>query len=444
MRIMECEKADENTQRERKECDCLQLSETPLKICPFNLFAAPKRHSFIAKLRIRLDNIDWINEIPVVCSCDDNNENEIIEEAIVPVIFQVPRIINCSHRRRPYQRRYIERNRVTGHENLYNDYFSPNPTYPPNLFRRIFRMYQHVFLRLVKAAEAYETFFAPGPNGSGRVPITSLQKCTAALRMLAYRKGADRTDEYCRLGESTTFVALEKFTEAVIDAFGAEYLRSPNANDLQRLLQIGAHRGFPGMMGRFCNDLTVLHRFPIFDDMMNVRAPRVNYMVNEKHYNTRYYLTDGIYPQWTTFIQSIPLPETPKDRLFAERQEAARKDVERAFGVLQARFAVIRKPALTWSEQLMRKILKCCVIIHNMVVEDERDTYANYSDPTEFDNYGNEEGHLNVEDPEYEVGYIAPITAYIQNRNRIRNARAHQVLRADLIENIWQKFGDLN
>ncbi|XP_074306406.1 uncharacterized protein LOC141641650 [Silene latifolia] len=198
--------------------------------------------------------------------------------------------------------------------------------------------------------------------------------------------------------------------------------------------------GIPGS----CNDLTVLHRSPIFDDMMNGRAPRVNYMVNGKHYNMGYYLTDGIYPQWTTFIQSIPLPQTPKDRLFAERQEAARKDVERAFGVLQARFAVIRKPALTWSEQLMRKILKCCIIIHNMVVEDERDTYANYSDPTEFDNNGNEEGHLNVEDPEYEVGYTAPITAYIQNRNRIRNARAHQVLRADLIENIWQKFGDHN
>ncbi|KAH9616365.1 hypothetical protein KSS87_020696 [Heliosperma pusillum] len=122
--------------------------------------------------------------------------------------------------------------------------------------------------------------------------------------------------------------ALELFTEAIIHAFGAQYLRSPNANDLQRLLQIGAQRGFPGMMGSIdcmywqlkncqvgwrgcikavvverlsflkplphktfgygihffgipgsCNDLTVLHRSPIFDDMMNGRAPRVNYML---------------------------------------------------------------------------------------------------------------------------------------------------------------------
>ncbi|XP_074318451.1 uncharacterized protein LOC141655263 [Silene latifolia] len=206
-------------------------------------------------------------------------------------------------------------------------------------------MHRHVFLRLEQAVEAYDTFFSPGPDGSGRVPISSLQKCTATLRMLAYGEEAVRTNEYCRLGESTTFVELEKFTEAVINAFGADYLRSPNATDLQRLLQIGAHRGLPGMMGSIdcmhwqwkncpvgwrgmyqgrngratvileavasqdlwiwhsffgipgsCNDLTVLHRSPIFDDMINGRAPRVNYMVNGNHYNSGYYLTDGIYP----------------------------------------------------------------------------------------------------------------------------------------------------
>ena len=66
-------------------------------------------------------------------------------------------------------------------------------------------------------------------------------------------------------------------------------------------------------------------------------APPVNFTVNENQYGMGYYLTDGIYPKWATFIRSVTEPQTPKARLIAHHQEAARKDdVERAFRVLQA------------------------------------------------------------------------------------------------------------
>ncbi|XP_021749526.1 uncharacterized protein LOC110715270 [Chenopodium quinoa] len=55
---------------------------------------------------------------------------------------------------------------------------------------------------------------------------------------------------------------------------------------------------------------------------------------------------------------------------------AARKDVERAFGVLQARFAIIRKPSLAYDEDIPRDIMKACIIMHNMIVEDERHNYT--------------------------------------------------------------------
>jgi hypothetical protein len=41
------------------------------------------------------------------------------------------------------------------------------------------------------------------------------------------------------------------------------------------------------------------------------------------------------------FVKTIHLPQCGKDKLFAEHQEGARKDVERVFGVLQARFAIL-------------------------------------------------------------------------------------------------------
>ena len=71
----------------------------------------------------------------------------------------------------------------------------------------------------------------------------------AALRMLSYGVAADLTDEYLRIGESTTILSIKIFVKVVVSIFGDEYLRSPNDNDVARLLAIGQSRGFPGMLG---------------------------------------------------------------------------------------------------------------------------------------------------------------------------------------------------
>jgi len=61
-------------------------------------------------------------------------------------------------------------------------------------------------------------------------------------------------------------------------------------------------------------------------------------------YTMRYYLADEIYPNWSTFVKTIPRPLGAKRKYFASKQESARKDVERVFGVLQSRFAIVRGP----------------------------------------------------------------------------------------------------
>ena len=92
-----------------------------------------------------------------------------------------------------------------------------------------------------------------------------------------------------------------------------------------------------------------------------------------------YYLTDDIYPKWTTFIQSIRLPQGPKNSLFAKSQEAVRKDVERAFGVLQARFAVVKNPSKLWDKYKISNIMRAYIILHNMIVEDKRASFTQYN-----------------------------------------------------------------
>ncbi|XP_009128548.2 putative nuclease HARBI1 [Brassica rapa] len=390
-------------------------------------------------------------------------------------------------RKKRKKRVHIERNREEGDRRLWNDYFSETPTYPENLFRRRFRMNKSLFMRIVDRLSNEVEYFRQKKDALGRLSLSPLQKCTAAIRVLAYGSAADAVDEYLRLGGTTVRLCVEHFVEGIIYLFGDEYLRKPTPADLQRLLYIGEQRGFPGMIGSIdcmhwewkncptawkgqysrgsgkptivleavasydlwiwhaffgppgtLNDINVLDRSPVFDDIIKGQAPQVTFSVNGREYHLAYYLTDGIYPKWATFIQSIPIPQGPKATLFAQHQEAVRKDVERAFGVLQARFAIVKNPALFWDKEKIGNIMRACIVLHNMIVEDERDGYTllNLSEFQEGEDTGT--SHVDLT---YSTDIPSNITNMMGVRTRIRDRQMHQQLKADLVEHLWSKFG---
>ncbi|CAL9011701.1 unnamed protein product [Prunus brigantina] len=76
---------------------------------------------------------------------------------------------------------------------------------------------------------------------------------------------------------------------------------------------------------------------------------------------------------WKTFIKTISNPQLEKEKSFAAFQEGYRKDVESCFGILQARWAIIRGVARMFDEEVLLSILMTCIILHNMIVEDEYD-----------------------------------------------------------------------
>jgi hypothetical protein len=90
------------------------------------------------------------------------------------------------------------------------------------------------------------------------------------------------------------------------------------------------------------NDINILNKSTLSIDELKGHAPRVPYMVNGNQHNIGYYLADGIYPEWVVFVKSIRMPITDKDKLYAEHQEGARKDIKRAFGVLRRRFSILK------------------------------------------------------------------------------------------------------
>jgi len=74
------------------------------------------------------------------------------------------------------------------------------------------------------------------------------------------------------------------------------------------------------------------------------KVPSRHYNANGHEYNMGYYLIDGTYPSWTSFVSTISNSVGQRKAHFAQRQEAAIKYVERTFRVLQVRFAVVRGP----------------------------------------------------------------------------------------------------
>jgi hypothetical protein len=385
-----------------------------------------------------------------------------------------------KHRGSVFGHKVYNRSRGEHAIKLYLDYFAENPTYPEKIFRRRFRMSSRLFKRIAEAVEKHDKYFVQKVNAAGHYGFTCLQKVTAAFRQLAYGVPADYVDEYIRMGESTAIESLRKFVAAICEVFGNEYLRAPNEDDTTRLLHIAEKCGFPGMLGSidcmhwkwkncptahhgmYCghvkeptiileavastdlwiwhaffglpgshNDINVLRRSPLFDRLVKGEAPYVTYTVNGHNYDMGYYLADGIYPPWSTFVKTIKAPANLKDKNFAAAQESQRKDVERAFGVLQARFAIIRNPARFWDEATLRDIMMACIIIHNMVIEDERDVVG-FDVPYD----------KTAADTQRVVSRAGTsnFSSFV-HQDRIEDSLMHHELKEDLVEHLWERQG---
>ncbi|XP_026452011.1 uncharacterized protein LOC113352405 [Papaver somniferum] len=181
------------------------------------------------------------------------------------------------------------------------------------------------------------------------------------------------------------------------------------------------------------NNINVLHKSPLFEDLKYGISPQVNFTINGNRYIHGYYPADGIYPKWSTLVQCyIQPPAGEMGRsysYFNNRQMDLRKDVERAFGILERKFVIICRPYRGLSAREMHKTMLTCIIMHNMVIQKTRHNrnWTNHQD----------------EDlrPDIQSARGLPARNYAKMTSHIENRTLYNMLREDPRANMWAKFG---
>nr|XP_043620008.1 uncharacterized protein LOC122591843 [Erigeron canadensis] len=214
------------------------------------------------------------------------------------------------------KRKVVNRNRWTASERLHRDYFCEEPKYDDDFFEYTYRMPKRLFLKIVQDLESRYAYFQDSYDARLAKSFTPIQKCTSAIRQLTTGNPPDEYDEYLEMAGRTSRECLQIFCDAIVDTYKTEYLRKPTTHDLHRLFEAHEERHhLPGM---------IAYKYP----------------------------TDE------------------KEKMFKTAQEAARKDIERAFGVLKGKWHIIDRPFRQRSLGTIRNLVYACVILHNMIIQD--------------------------------------------------------------------------
>ncbi|KAI5008129.1 hypothetical protein ZWY2020_009177 [Hordeum vulgare] len=337
---------------------------------------------------------------------DDSSSDEefdLHEEEDIDMLVSMHKWKKPKHDGSVYGRAFIRRERIDAHKRLVRNYFGSPPVLPEKYFRRRFRMSKNLFIHICNSVKQHNPVFEQRRNCVGLLGHSIEQKVTAAFRMMAYGVPAHYIDDNLAMQESTSIFYVKQFAMTMVEVFGPQYLRAPKAQDIERLLEMNKAQGFPPWHGQFkgrgkdgtiileavadhetwiwhayfgmhgsCNDINVLDETPLFAKLANGEAPPVTFEENGRTYNYGYYLADGIYPRWNTFVKPVAKPKGKKELVFHNAQVVARKDVERAIGILQSQFAIVRGSSRFWDQNILSYIMVACVIMHNMILENDR------------------------------------------------------------------------
>jgi hypothetical protein len=300
-------------------------------------------------------------------------------------------------------------------------------------------------------------FFMNNKSANGISGASLEAKLLLPLKCLAYGVPAHAFRDYFQMSQTLARECCLKFDQTIHKIYQQEYLRLPTPSDLKAITKLhkyahevdgmfgsldcchtiwkncpyGWQGSFQGKEGKpsivleaiadyhlwfwhvsygyagTLNDINILNLSPFLHSLLDgtfenleAEAGILPFKISGMDFDKVFVLVDGIYPKYTRFVRGFQEPTNQTEQNFTGWQEGARKDVERAFGVLQAKFQFIARPIHLHHLQDIANRVATCIILHNMCVADRvmGDVYATYNpsatlletSPTE----------VNVEQPE--------------------------------------------
>jgi hypothetical protein len=116
------------------------------------------------------------------------------------------------------------------------------------------------------------------------------------------------------------------------------------------------------------NDINIWDQSPLMQSFLDGTFPDFEFEIDNCRFKHLWLLVVGIYPETARFVKPISQPERDL-KVYAQWQESSRKDIEQAFGVLQRKFQIIKRPMESWYILQMHSTMMTSILLHNMMVE---------------------------------------------------------------------------
>ena len=314
---------------------------------------------------------------------------------------------------------------------IQQDYLGPEPIFTDKQFEEVYRLTKRKVNQLIDECCRHrpDCFGRDIKDATGKSGIRVECKVLGILKCVAFGCSGVAFRDYHQMAGNTFTVNLKAFFDAITrdDYLKGTYLRSPNKCDAMSVCELHRKKhNVEGLLGcidcyhwmwKNCpvaqqchykngknkmssvvleamvdhntwfwhasfghagtnNDINIWDVSELQSDFMSSYFHEVidfPFAMDSERFDRLWCLVDGIYPPLNRFVKTISQPVGETMERFVGWQESARKDVERAFGILVRKFQILSRPCEYWYVDDMKSIMYGCIIMHNMMVEDRLD-----------------------------------------------------------------------